>query len=43
MAGFRAKRKKTCYFTDNKVEKIDWTNYELLRSKLQNMDMNHIF
>ena len=30
MAGFR-KRKKTCYFTDNKVEKIDWTNYELLR------------
>ena len=31
MAGFRAKRKKTCYFTDNKVEKIDWTNYELLR------------
>ena len=31
MAGFRAKRKKTCYFTDNKVERIDWTNYELLR------------
>ena len=31
MAGFRAKRKKTCYFTDNKVQKIDWTNYELLR------------
>ena len=30
MAGFR-KRKKTCYFTDNKVEKIDWTDYELLR------------
>ena len=31
MAGFRAKRKKSCYFTDNKVEKIDWTDYELLR------------
>ena len=31
MAGFRAKRKKTCYFTDNKVQKIDWTDYELLR------------
>lgn len=30
MAGFR-KRRKTCYFTDNKVEKIDWTDYELLR------------
>ena len=30
MAGFR-KRKKTCYFTDNKVQKIDWTDYELLR------------
>ncbi|MBO7078565.1 MAG: 30S ribosomal protein S18 [Bacilli bacterium] len=28
---FRAKRKKSCYFTDNKVEKIDWTDYELLR------------
>ncbi|MGD9886384.1 MAG: 30S ribosomal protein S18 [Bacilli bacterium] len=31
MANFRMKRKKTCYFTDNKVEKIDWTDYELLR------------
>ena len=31
MAGFRAKRKKTCYFTDNKVQKIDWTDYDLLR------------
>lgn len=31
MAGFRPKRKKTCYFTDNKVQKIDWTDYELLR------------
>ena len=31
MAGFREKRKKSCYFTDNKVEKIDWTDYELLR------------
>ncbi len=25
------KRKKTCYFTDNKVKKIDWTDYELLK------------
>ena len=31
MAVFHAKRKKTCYFTDNKVQKIDWTDYELLR------------
>ena len=31
MANFRAKRKKTCYFTDNKVETIDWTDYDLLR------------
>lgn len=31
MAGFRAKRKKSCYFTDNKIEKIDWTDYELLK------------
>ncbi|MDD3382081.1 MAG: 30S ribosomal protein S18 [Bacilli bacterium] len=31
MAYFRAKRKKTCYFTDNKVEKIDFTDYELLK------------
>ena len=22
---------KSCYFTDNKIEKIDWTDYELLR------------
>lgn len=31
MAGFRNRRKKTCYFTDNKVEKIDFADYELLR------------
>ncbi|HNZ49960.1 MAG TPA: 30S ribosomal protein S18 [Bacilli bacterium] len=31
MANYRMKRKKTCYFTDNKVEKIDWTDYELLK------------
>jgi small subunit ribosomal protein S18 len=31
MAGFRHKRKKSCYFTDNKVEKIDFTDHELLR------------
>ncbi|MDD3106348.1 MAG: 30S ribosomal protein S18 [Bacilli bacterium] len=31
MANFRMKRKKTCYFTDNKVKKIDWTDYELLK------------
>ena len=31
MAGFRKKKKKSCYFTDNKVQKIDWTDYELLR------------
>ncbi|NLD26048.1 MAG: 30S ribosomal protein S18 [Acholeplasmataceae bacterium] len=31
MPGFRSRRKKSCYFTDNKVEKIDWTDYELLR------------
>ena len=31
MAGFRGKRKKTCYFSDNKIEKIDWTNVELLK------------
>ena len=31
MAAFRQKRKKTCYFTDNKIEKIDWTNVELLK------------
>ena len=31
MAGFRARRKKSCYITDNKVQKIDWTDYELLR------------
>ena len=28
--GFR-RRKKVCYFTDNKIEKIDWTDYELLK------------
>ena len=31
MAGFRPKRKKTCYFTDHKVEKIDWTDVDLPR------------
>lgn len=31
MAGFRSRRKKVCYFTENKVEKIDWTDHELLR------------
>ncbi|MFA5542551.1 MAG: 30S ribosomal protein S18 [Bacilli bacterium] len=31
MAGFRNRRKKTCYFTDNKVEKIDFADHELLR------------
>ena len=31
MAGFRPKRKKTCYFTDHKVERIDWTDVDLLK------------
>ena len=31
MPGFRPRRKKTCYFTDHKIEKIDWTDYELLK------------
>jgi len=31
MAGFRSKRKKTCYFTEHKVEKIDFVDFELLR------------
>jgi len=31
MAGYRNRRRKSCYFTDNKVEKIDWMDYELLR------------
>jgi len=31
MAGFRNRRRKSCYFTDNKIAKIDWTDYELLR------------
>jgi small subunit ribosomal protein S18 len=30
MAGFK-RRKKSCYFTDNKVEKIDWKDADLLR------------
>ena len=25
------RRKKTCYFTDNTVEKIDWKNADLLK------------
>ena len=31
MPGFRPKRKKTCYFTEHNIDKIDWTDYELLR------------
>ncbi|MDD4212018.1 MAG: 30S ribosomal protein S18 [Bacilli bacterium] len=31
MAGFRPRRKKVCYFTEHKVEKIDFADYELLR------------
>lgn len=31
MKNFRNRRKKTCYFTDNKVEKIEFTDVELLR------------
>ena len=30
MAQFR-RRKKTCYFTDNKIEKIDFKDTELLK------------
>ena len=30
MAQFK-RRKKTCYFTDNKIEKIDWKDVDLLR------------
>lgn len=30
MAGFK-RRKKTCYFTDNKIVKIDWKDADLLR------------
>ncbi|HHZ18671.1 MAG TPA: 30S ribosomal protein S18 [Acholeplasmataceae bacterium] len=30
MSGFR-RRKKVCYFTENKIEHIDWKDYELLR------------
>ena len=25
------RRKKTCYFTDNKIEKIDWKDADLLK------------
>ena len=25
------KRRKTCYFTDNKIEKIDWNNVDILK------------
>ena len=28
---FRKRRKKSCYFTDNKVQYIDYKNVELLR------------
>lgn len=30
MAQFK-RRKKTCYFTDNHIEKIDWKDVDLLR------------
>lgn len=30
MATFK-RRKKTCYFTDNKVKKIDWKDVDLLK------------
>ena len=30
MAVFK-RRKKTCYFTENKIEKIDWKDADLLR------------
>jgi len=30
MAGYR-RRKKTCYFTENNIEHIDFTDHELLR------------
>ena len=30
MATFK-RRKKTCYFTDNKVKKIDWKDADLLK------------
>ena len=30
MAQFR-RLKKTCYFTDNKIEKIDWKDADLLK------------
>lgn len=29
--GFRKRRKKRCYFTDNKVKYIDYKEYELLK------------
>lgn len=29
--GFRKHRKKSCYFTDNKIEYIDFKDYELLK------------
>ena len=31
MANFHSKRKKTCYFTDHKIEKIDFTDVDLLK------------
>jgi len=31
MAYMHTKRKKTCYFTDHKIEKIDFTDFELLK------------
>lgn len=31
MAGFHPRKKKVCYFTEHKIEKIDWTDFELLK------------
>lgn len=30
MAEYRSRRRKSCYFTDNKIAKIDWLDYKLL-------------
>ncbi len=30
-SNFKKRRKKTCYFTDNKIEYIDFKNVEMLR------------
>lgn len=31
MPGFHPRKKKVCYFTEHNIEKIDWTDVELLR------------